>query len=221
MLEFFKKTGVISSIVIGLIFIAAILYFEKDLKDSATIIAIILGPIIALRLESYVRENKQKTDVKKYVFRNLLATRRYPDTILPEHYRAINTIYMDFHGSEKIIAASKKYISHLNNAKKREGDELNQWIEVQKTLLVELLNEMAKDLKYSDITHSDLALDAYVPGAAITQLENSAREAECQKAVLKLMKGEITIPISINNEVNRVVNSSLIDSKSLISEKVN
>ena len=104
-----------------------------------------------------------------------------------------------------------------NGSSKKEGTELSQWIETQKTLLVELLHEMAKDLKYDKITHSDLALDAYIPGIYGTYFENSQREAECQKAVLKLVRGEVTIPISVSSSID----NALLDDKDLISEKIN
>ena len=89
------------SIIAAIVLIVAS-FDRAPLKDAFTIIAIILGPIIALRLESSIQEKKKKTDVKKSVFRTLLATRRYPDTTLPDHYRALNTVYMDFAGSKKV-----------------------------------------------------------------------------------------------------------------------
>jgi len=60
----------------------------------ATIIAIILGPILAVQIQKLIERTKQKKDEKKRLFMTLLATRARQ--LSPEHVQALNMIHVVF-----------------------------------------------------------------------------------------------------------------------------
>lgn len=143
----------------------------------ATIIAIILGPILAIQVQKFIERITQRRDEKRRLFMTLMATRGRP--LLPEHVQALNMIDIIFSIKGKIISIifwcrSKKdkavidawsvLRDHLYHFPQRptsrevtdnsKGDtstynvQMQIWGSKKDDLLIELLDKMAISLGY-------------------------------------------------------------------------
>src|SRR5438067_9365814 len=80
----------------------------------ATIIAIILGPILAIQVEKYLEDRRESRRRKITLFRELMVTRG--SRLSARHVEALNGIQMEFHNEgedKKVVDAWKLYITHL------------------------------------------------------------------------------------------------------------
>jgi hypothetical protein len=71
-----------------------------------TAVAIVVGPIVAVRLTLRSEHEREKLRRKYQTFYALMRTRRA--TLSAEHVAALNTIQTEFHDDERVIAAYKK-----------------------------------------------------------------------------------------------------------------
>lgn len=120
--------------------------------DWLTIVAIFLGPIVAVRVTRYLDDKKEARERKLRVFKTLMATRGA--ALSPTHVEALNLIDLEFSSrnrkDKEVIDAWKAYLDHLQTT----YIPLDQWGPRRVELLVELLHKMSIVLKYQfDKTH--------------------------------------------------------------------
>ncbi|MGO6815539.1 DUF6680 family protein [Rhizobium brockwellii] len=127
--------------------------------DIINIVAIVVGPILALtidRLRQYRADDKAR---KLSVFRSLMRTRRL--RLDPEHVGALNLVDLEFYGRPKVMDAFAGYMAHLSSPIPSE-DGHDRFFEQREDLLVRLLHEMGKDLGFQYDKH-DLGKLSYGP----------------------------------------------------------
>ena len=82
----------------------------------ATIIAIILGPILAVQVQKLIERLHQRRDERIKIFMTLLTTK---GRLVPEHVQALNAIHFFFRGERKkdkaVVEAWDLYRDHLND----------------------------------------------------------------------------------------------------------
>lgn len=82
------------------------------IADWLMIIAVLVGPIIAVQLTRYLDNLKERKERKLAIFKVLMATRAY--NVSWTHVEALNRIDLEFdHNNRKekaVIAAWKEYI---------------------------------------------------------------------------------------------------------------
>ena len=115
-----------------------------------TIVAIILGPILALWSQR-ISERRRGLKVRQLlVFKELLATRA--TRVSPRHVEALNAIEMEFSGGtaadKNIVDAWRLYLDNLNDQQVSDA-ALEAWSNRNNDLLVDLLFEMSSSLGYS------------------------------------------------------------------------
>jgi len=125
-----------------------------------TMIAILLGPIIAVQLTRFLDDRKTKQDRKLVIYRTLIATRAA--NLSPGHVEALNTIDIEFNGTsqreQRVREAWKAYLDHLGT----KLDSMETWTIRRLDLLIELLFAMGQCLGYNfDKTH--LKNSVYAP----------------------------------------------------------
>ena len=120
-----------------------------ELKDWITIVALFLGPILAIQVQKLIEAKKEKRDRRFDIFKTLMATRA--ERLSTEHVQALNLIDIEFYGKirwgtrfqterEKAVTnAWKNYNDHLNHT---QGGE--DWWTRGEELLVKMLYEMSK-----------------------------------------------------------------------------
>ena len=131
----------------------------------ATIIAIILGPIVALWIQRNSEERREKRNRKLVIFKELMATRA--TTLSPRHVDALNAIEVEFSKGggkvEKLVLDTwRLYLEHLNTSGTLSGDQLQRWVERKLELLIDLLYEMSRALQY-DFDKVALKKNIYAP----------------------------------------------------------
>ncbi|MBC8640170.1 hypothetical protein IAG25_25395 [Caballeronia sp. EK] len=152
----------------------------------AVVLATFFGPIAAL-LITFARDNRaQKYNRRLWVFRTLMATRKIG--ISNDHVNALNVIEVDFYGCDKVVAAWKSYLAHLNDTRTPEDDA---WRETKERRLAELLFEMAAVLKF-DIPALELFKGGYSP---LGWAYRDARQTGVTEFFNDLSEGKKSFPI--------------------------
>lgn len=200
----------------------------------ATIIAIILGPILAIQVQKIIERATRKRDEKRKVFMTLLTTRGR--TLAPEHVQALNTIHFFFSGKSKkdqaVVEAWDLYRDHLfsrteppksqANGEVSDVDKVDfenrvrEWLDKSDDLLCNLLGKMAESLGYH---FPDLWLKkgAYTP-QAYGELEENQRTILHGLAQVLLGIRPFPMKVSefpVNEEANKAMMQFLQGKQSL------
>jgi hypothetical protein len=160
------------------------------LEGWLTILAIFLGPVVALGLQRNSERRRDQQARKMTIFKELMATRAAK--IDPRHVEALNAIEIEFssgRGTDKRVAdAWRLYLDHLNDqtVKPEDKDALARWGEKSNELLVELLYEMSQALKF-DFDKVSLRKGVYSPRA---HSELQTDQTLLRKFLLELMEGK-------------------------------
>jgi len=163
------------------------------IADWLMIAAVLLGPIIAVRLTRYLDNKKEERERKLQVFKTLMATRAY--TVSWDHVVALNRIDLEFNGKIKkekdVIEAWKAYLDLLNE----KGMSSEQWAIKRVELLVELLHTMARVLDY-DFDKTHIKNSSYSPVAHGTIEEE---QQALRAGLIEVLAGKRPLPMSITN----------------------
>ena len=164
-------------------------------SDWLVIVAIIVSPIIALRIQTWREKRKIKRERQMKIFRTLMATRG--GRLLRRHVEALNMIDIEFHKSKGIVNAWKLLLDNfVHYPKENEPDydaKLRACSKKSDELLVDLLHTMAKELKY-DFDKVHLQRNVYIPrGHAELEFEHFI----IRKNLLELFSGKTALPIKI------------------------
>ena len=163
----------------------------------ATIMAIIVGPIAALAVQRILDSFRERRYRKLVIFRELMATRA--TRLIPRHVDALNAIEVEFSdgsaGDTKVLEAWRLYLDHLGD---NTGDQ-QRWTEKGNDLLVDLLYEMSRALKY-DFSKVDLKKNIYTP-MAHGELEED--QYVLRKYVVEMLDGKRPIPIWVVSDTQR------------------
>ena len=146
------------------------------MNNALTIIAIILGPILAIQVQKIIERITQRRDEKRRLFITLMATRGRP--LLLEHVQALNMIDITFtvkgiiasiifwrsKKDKAVIDAWSVFRDHLYHFPKEPTSkvgtgiskedtstynaQMETWISKKDDLLIEILDKMAKPLGY-------------------------------------------------------------------------
>ena len=163
------------------------------MTDWLTILAILLGPIIAVQLTRYLDNKKEERERKLSVFKTLMATRAY--TISWDHVVALNRIDLEFdkkNSKEKAVIDSWKAYLDLLGDKSLSPE---QWGVRRIDLLIELLHTMAQVLDY-DFDKTHIKNSSYSPMAHGT-IEEEQRLLRV--GLLEVLAGQRSIPITLSN----------------------
>jgi hypothetical protein len=163
------------------------------IADWLMIIAVLVGPIIAVQLIRYLDSQKEVNERKIIIFKTLMATRAY--NISWAHVEALNRIDLEFDRNNKkekaVIAAWKEYLDLLGNS----SIGAEQWTIKRIDLLVELLYKMSQVLNY-DFDKTHIKNSSYAPRVhGITEDEQIA----LRRGLLEVLEGKRQIPISFSN----------------------
>ncbi len=118
--------------------------------------AVLAGPLIAVQVQKWLEEFREKRKNKQLVFATLMRTRAA--RVSPEHVQALNAIEIVFFGKKKkdtdVVTGWRTYLDHLNVPHPKGVDEEIRaakqvsWAEESDRLFIELLKRMADALGY-------------------------------------------------------------------------
>lgn len=140
---------------------------EKEVIEMniiLTILAILLAPLVALRVSGWLDKKREAEKRKMDIFRTLMATRA--TGMNPQHVEALNRIDIEFYGKSKklkgVQEAWKNYHDHLHLGQPAESaidekdsekkakleTEWKVWTKDREELLTKLLYQMAQYFGY-------------------------------------------------------------------------
>lgn len=158
------------------------------LSDWLNVLAVLLSPVIALRVSKALEEGRERRQRKMWVFHALMASRNA--RVSAEHVRALNSIDIEFAKDRSVTLAWKAYLDHLNDT----SQELNVWGQKSDDLFVELLFAMSKALKF-DFDKTHLRRGIYSPRAHGEADEDAM---VVRKALVALAKGEQALRVDLS-----------------------
>ncbi len=179
-----------------------------ELNDWLIIAAIIIGPILAIQIQKFIEDKKEKRERKMQIFKTLMATRATP--LSPLHVEALNMIDIEFYDDKRVREKRKLLLDNFANYPQDPKDpeyqtKLHLCADRSNELLVDLLYEMAKTLGY-DFDKVHLKRGAYIPkGHADVILDQEF----IRRSLVGLFSGKLPIPIKIigtEEEENNVEN---------------
>jgi Family of unknown function (DUF6680) len=163
------------------------------MADWIMVFAVSVSPLLAVQATRWVdiaRENRLR---RVYIFRVLMATRAAG--LSQNHVEALNLIPVEFDkasGKDKnVIEAWKVYLGHLNDGE----FPAEQWLTRKTDLLVELLYEMSRRLKY-DFDRDHIRRSVYSPSAH-GELEDDNRAI--RKCFRELLECKRPLPMFVTN----------------------
>jgi hypothetical protein len=172
-----------------------------ELKDWATIVAVLLGLILAVQAQKAVEAFRERRRRKTFLFEQLMATRA--SRLAPEHVRALNMVDLIFYGErvlgvqrrtgkeQRVLDAWKEYHDHLNT--KSEEGQIALWAAHGDELFTNLLYAIAQDLGFK-FDRVQLKRGSYSP---IAHGEIEAELTELRKAALSLVTGKHALKMNV------------------------
>lgn len=171
-----------------------------------TIIAVLVGPVLAVQAQKWVERRQAKTGMKDGIFRTLMATRAA--RLAPEHVQALNMIDIAFYGKRsfgrqrqsnaevQVCIARRVYFDVLNvDANAMSESRAEQWAHDRDEKFYALLAAIAIAQNF-DFNSVDLKRAVYSPVAHGT-IETD--QEAIRVGLAKLLKGEVALPMRVVN----------------------
>jgi hypothetical protein len=153
--------------------------------------AVLIGPIVAVRVTRFLDDRKEVRERKLWVFKTLMGTRAY--TVSANHVEALNRIDLEFtpkkKHEKKVLEAWKEYLDLLGN----KTISPDQWNVKRVDLLVELLYHMGQSLDY-DFDKTQIRNGTYSP-IAHGKLEE--QQEAIRQGLISILEGESSLPMHI------------------------
>jgi hypothetical protein len=125
-----------------------------------TLVALVVGPMLAVGTQLWWQRRKEKRDQKIWVFSTLMSLRAA--MLTPESVRAYNLIDVVFYKNLEVRERWKTLLDYLASDDWK-GETVEQKIlDKTKDFQAELLSEIAKDLGYK-YDHTHIKQNAYYP----------------------------------------------------------
>ncbi|MDO6537966.1 hypothetical protein Q4524_05190 [Alteromonas stellipolaris] len=163
------------------------------ISDWVMILAVFLGPIVAVQLTKFLDAKKEKRQRKLDIFKTLMATRSYATSW--DHVMTLNRIDLEFELAQPkekaVVEAWKQYLDLLGD-KTITGE---QWGTKRVELLVELLYKMALVLDY-DFDKTHIKNSSYSP---MVHGNIDAQQAKIREGILEILDGKRGLPMNITN----------------------
>jgi len=161
------------------------------LEGWLTILAIIIGPLLAFEVQRRRDNRRDRRNRKVEIFRKLMMTLKVP--LNPNHVDAINIIPVEFYDDKAVLDAWRLYASHLNQ-RSRPGDDLIRWGERKFDLLVDLVYLIGQALGYRGIDKAAIRDNTYVP-QGFADVEGEWHQI--RKAWLEVLNGQRPLPMTM------------------------
>ena len=169
------------------------------ISDGLMMVAVILGPILAVQAQKAIESWKEGRQRKLFVFKTLMATRGTP--ISPRHVEALNMIDLEFSGKDpkekEVLDAWKLYLNHLYDVPRDYQDpnyqtKLTVWTDKSKDSLIDLLYAMSRALNF---TFDKVQLKkAYTPQAHV---DIETEFSLIRKGILDVLYEKKSLPVRV------------------------
>lgn len=161
--------------------------------EVINLLAIILGPILAVQIQKLLERQKEEKQRKLDVFKTLMATRG--NVLSHYHVEALNRIDLEFSGNDKyeaVISAWKEYFDNLS-IKLETNEQIAVWTNNNVELLANLLFEMGKVLGYN-FDRALIKRNWYSP---VAHAKIEKEQELIRNGILDLLNGEFPLQMQI------------------------
>jgi hypothetical protein len=157
----------------------------------ATIVAVLVGPIMAVWVTRKIDERRLKQTRRMDVIRTLMRTRRV--RLNPDHVGALNLVEIEFFGEKAVIDSWAAYWKHLNSLVSPTANEEQQrkFVRERDELLTKLLHAIAKSLRFN-IEQLDILEGGYAPQG---WLDDELTNKQLRALMLDILSGRRGIPV--------------------------
>ena len=159
------------------------------LKEYINLVAIVVGPIIAVGITLWWQQRKEMRDAKGRLFLTLMAHRR-SNPPSPEWVNVLNVIDVVFADTPQVVQLWHEYFSGLSNP------PANQNYQQREHTYLLMLSAMARSLGYRRLEQTDID-KFYSPQAHVDQF--SLNHA-CQTEWLRVLKSSARLSIEPNEK---------------------
>ena len=141
---------------------AEVLFFGLKLYELLTIVAILLGPIVAVAITIATDRRRHRSQQQTQTLRTLLSTRHLPAD--PAYSTAINLIPVDFSGVNSVMDSWHFYIEKIRTVPAPGGEDSHQKeiINKQTKLIFAMMQHLGYGLSESDIDISAYAAQGFI-----------------------------------------------------------
>ncbi|MBU1039905.1 MAG: hypothetical protein KKF77_02250 [Proteobacteria bacterium] len=160
--------------------------------EIVSLIAILIGPILAILVSKVLEYSRNSKERKEYIFRILMANRGA--TVKPNVVDALNLIEITFTGQrdKDVQDAWKYYLAHLNNHSLIKADNA-KWVHTREERFTDLLHKISKSLRYN-VDRASIESGGYVPQHFV-DTENDA--VQIKNGLIKIISGNAAIKVKI------------------------
>jgi len=156
------------------------------MKDIINIIAVIVGPIVAVSITLWYQGRKEKRDTKHRAFLLLMAHRKSipPSSVMVE---VLNTLDVLFADNRQIVELWHKYYTLLGQPPCE--DRQHTWLE--------LLAAIAEDLHYPTVKQTDID-KFYIPQGHLDQFE---LQGNIQNEFLRVLQNTSSLVVNKKEDI--------------------
>jgi hypothetical protein len=160
-----------------------------------TIVALIVGPIMAVCVQLWIQHYNKLKDQKLYVYAQLSSNRA--TWASQDFVRAMNLVDVVFYKNEQVREKRTKLMAHIKKTTTPEGAILPVDWDRAKDLFAEMLDLMGKELHY-EFEHTEIKDSAYYPVAHET-MDRAA--LELREKSMEVLNGTRGIPVIVYEAV--------------------
>ncbi len=161
-----------------------------NIDSYAIVTATLLGPVLAVQVQTYLERGRQRRNQQLAVFRTLWTQRL---ALTAENVRAFNAIPLEFYRDTVIIKSWRAYVAHLNTSS--DSSDRKVWGDKRMDLFFDLLQKIAKKVGYqSDFVQ--LKNDFYWPRVHV---DIDTEQETIRKGFAAVFSGVPAIPMDVKN----------------------
>ncbi len=167
----------------------AIAALQISWMDIATLLAILVGPLLAL-IVTWTRDKRREDRARKLnLFQSLLRTRS--TRLDPLHVSSLNVVELEFYGNDTVLVPFRNYIRHLSDPMPL-PDEQDRFFEARNDLFLTFMAAMGASLNFKFDKH-DLGRLAYAPMGWDRDETQQRRNAAL---LTDLLEGKRALPVT-------------------------
>ena len=138
------------------------LYFGLKLYEFVTLIAVLLGPVIAVTITLVFESRRRTRESRIQVMRMLLNTRHLASD--PSYTIAINLVPVEFNRKKEVMKSWREYIETVRFKQTPQNQEEHYKLMVAKqtTLIYEIMKSLGFKLSETDIQTNAYASEGFI-----------------------------------------------------------
>ncbi|MBO6579051.1 MAG: hypothetical protein JJ871_11855 [Thalassospira sp.] len=157
----------------------------------ATLIAVLVGPILAVVVSRFIDAEREHSNRKWMIFRSLMSARR--NQLSHEFVASLNLVEVEFHKEKRVTEKLQEFIKVFDRDEPNNNAGWERFVSDRDTKLTQLLTEIAKSLGVN-IEVIDIMKGGYTPRG---WSNNEQLNQDTKIALLELIRGNRSLPVHV------------------------